>query len=1848
MKIYCRNPHASVSLCILVAILCAVLPREADAQPKRFLFFAGSESHGWGAHQHPAGSVILSDALKKSGLDVDVELTYEWPDLARLKQADAFVIYADGWWSHPATNHLDDLQAFMDGGGGLTVLHWATGIGGAIDEQRDQHEDPIRVQWRKLVGADFEPWHSVSKFWDASFEKLADHEVTQGVPPFTIWDECYFHLRCTDPEHDHVTPMHGALPPVAIIQPGARADSGSQSAIDAVGKRKEDQYCAWGFERPSGGRAFGYTGGHLHWNWARDEVRKLILNGIYWTSGARVPDKGIETPRPSAAEMLAHLKKNPGWTEENLQIALDLSAEGKAVRWTAYDGGPLPDLAAKESNKFEGETIKVLNQSGGQTTPQAMGSFGAGLWSNESQLWWVDGKPGDALDLALPVEKAGNYQIGVALTKAIDYGQVQFLLDGDVLNDDAIDCFAAVGVLHTGEILVAQRHLTAGQHTLSIKITGAHPDAVKRYMVGLDFVRLQLQPAEASALFDGKTMQGWQGDQTWWRVEDGMIIGEIADGESLNENQFLFWDGMLHDFELRLKYRIDGGPTANSGVQFRAQRVGETGAAGYQADIDDGAAWTGRIYDEHGRALIVERGAKVAISKTGKITSVPFRAPEAYKEIATKGEWNDYVIRAVGPHIQTWINGEAAADLMDNQLGQQDFSGLLALQLHSGPGPAKIAFKDILLTELGQTKQPKVPDNPNGSRDGVSPEGKNLGFEAGSLKGWKVTGNAWDGSPIKGDTVTPRRPGQSSNHDGAYWVGSYERTHSDEGQGILESAPLEVTHPWASFLVGAGDSDKTRVDIVETKTNTVLFTASGRQEETMGVAEVDLREHLGKQIFVRVVDESSGAWGHINYDDFRFHNAKPAAKPSRVETNPLLKHLTPNPVGEDAQSTVAGMWVPEGFQVDLIATEPTITQPIAFTFDERGRMWIVEAHSYPQKQPEGQGKDRVIILEDSDGDGSFETRKLFAEGLNLVSGIEVGFGGVWIGAAPQLLFLPDKDGDDKVDGDPVVLLDGFGYQDTHETLNSFTWGPDGWLYGNQGVFNYSLIGKPGAADSDRTEMRAGVWRYHPTRHAFEIFATGCSNQWGIDFNEVGHLFITHCRSAWGGGPTSYMVQGGHYWNQANSNHAPFIAAGKVAWNPTDEPVFRNFLPSSAGYGHGEGGAGKPGSRALYGGHSHVGTMIYLGSNWPATYRNQLFTHNLHGHQMNRQMNVRRGSGYETLHAGSDQLFTEDPQFIGVDLKYGPDGGVYMIDWVDNQHCHTNNVESWDRSNGRLYRMHWKDTYKPTKINLAAKTTPELVEMVTSKDEWYSRTARRLLQERADSTAVPLIDGSLAKTSGTPETLRLLWARHLVTGEAPPASAFSHKAEEVRAWAITLSGDGQTLPAARLQEMAASDPSSMVRLALASALPRFGNADRWKLAETLGSKKDNSDDVYLPKLIWYGLAPIALEDPARSVALAKSTPMPMLADSILWYLSKDAAGRDLLTAHLTEPDARTRRILELMAEAIPSTSALPAPKGWTAAAEKLRTAETSPYLDRLGGIFGDATVLASMRKTVADSDAPMEKRTEALQFLKASGDTECASELVAIIDVPEFRSTVLPMLGRFNDKAVADAILTRLPTLEGSDRNNALVALASQPVLAQALMSAIKVEKIDRQILTSLHVRQMQNLHNRDVDTLLADVWGRVGETSTTARESIAKYGKLYKEAPLWAHAKEDGQAVFARVCSTCHVMNGTGTSLGPDLTGSWTNGVDYFLENIIDPNAVVGETFQLNLVTKTDGTVVSGMPESETSDTLTIRTVTESVAIPKSAIQDRQILEQSMMPAGLLDTLPEKEIIDLLKFLSTK
>ncbi|HAB19918.1 MAG TPA: dehydrogenase, partial [Verrucomicrobiales bacterium] len=669
----------------------------------------------------------------------------------------------------------------------------------------------------------------------------------------------------------------------------------------------------------------------------------------------------------------------------------------------------------------------------------------------------------------------------------------------------------------------------------------------------------------------------------------------------------------------------------------------------------------------------------------------------------------------------------------------------------------------------------------------------------------------------------------------------------------------------------------------------------------------------------------------------------PLPSAERLQSSPVLQHLKPNPftpvAGSGPDETVAQMYVPEGFRVSLVVGEPDLHQPVAFAWDERGRIWVAEAYSYPTKRPAGQGLDKIVIFEDRNGDGKFETRKVFAEGLNLVSGFEVGFGGVWVGAAPELLFIADRNRDDAPDGPPEVLLDGFGFQDTHECLNSFLWGPDGWLYGNQGVFNLAHIGKPGTPEAQRTELRAGVWRYHPVRQEFEVFASGGSNPWGLDYDERGQLFMTHCRSYWGRGCTTQVIQGGHFWNQANANYAPFI----IAEPPTDFPSFRNFLLASARYDHGAGGAGVRGSDAIYGGHSHVGTMIYLGDNWPDQYRGRLFTHNLGGHQMNQQVNVRMGSGFDTVHAGRDQLFCTDPKYVAVDLQYGPDGAVYFIDWYDQQHCHNPNTERWDRSNGRIYRMEWTASYRSRKVDLSELSDGQLVELQGFKNDWFARTARRLLQERTQtarvSDEVVRAIGEMSTTHLDPAIrLRAFLTLHAAGRFTPTVAERALRDPDafVRGWAIALATDRRSATAdqlAQFVQLAKTDPSPVVRRYLASAIQRVPDASAWAIANALAQHGEDRDDRNIPLLLWDGVAqrmPTRLD---RAFALAEQTQIPQLADYIWWYAATlDGQGLERAVAELGRTSGETqRRRLAGLGLAMEARAEVPMPAAWEAVA-----------------------------------------------------------------------------------------------------------------------------------------------------------------------------------------------------------------------------------------------------------------------------------------------------------------------------
>lgn len=547
-----------------------------------------------------------------------------------------------------------------------------------------------------------------------------------------------------------------------------------------------------------------------------------------------------------------------------------------------------------------------------------------------------------------------------------------------------------------------------------------------------------------------------------------------------------------------------------------------------------------------------------------------------------------------------------------------------------------------------------------------------------------------------------------------------------------------------------------------------------------------------------------------------------------------------------AEQTAAALAVPAGFKVQVVAAEPDVVQPIAMTLDDRGRIWVVTNTNYPASP--GEPKDSILIFEDADGDGRAEKRTVFYDKLTFSSGIAVGHGGVWVGTPPNLLFFADKNGDDKPDAEPEIVVDGWGGQDTHETLNDFIWGPDGWLYGTQGVFTHSNVGKPGAAAEQRTPINAGVWRIHPRTRKFELWAEGGSNQWGIDWNDHGEAFFAACviPHMW------HAIQGARYHRQAGAhfNKHTYADIKTIAWGRYEKAAY-------------------------------CGMMIYLGDLFPREYRDTLFFHDIHMNKLRNEIVSRAGSGYQSAKKG-DFIVSEDKHFRGLSPQYGPDGSVFINDWYDKVPCHQQRNFT-DRSNGRIYRI-TSAAAKPVKVDIAKLSEQELVKLQLHANDWFVRAARLELQERGLGVAgAAELEDILSKNTDDTRQLRALWALHCGGRLSEPTALKAMKAgsEYVRGWAVTLMNENEKPSEAVLAEMLrlAKEDSALVRLRVASALQRVPVAQRWPILTALAAHEADANDQNLPLMIWYAAEPAVAADPAKAAELLGTSKIQKLTEFI---------------------------------------------------------------------------------------------------------------------------------------------------------------------------------------------------------------------------------------------------------------------------------------------------------------------------------------------------------------------------------
>ena len=955
-----------------------------------------------------------------------------------------------------------------------------------------------------------------------------------------------------------------------------------------------------------------------------------------------------------------------------------------------------------------------------------------------------------------------------------------------------------------------------------------------------------------------------------------------------------------------------------------------------------------------------------------------------------------------------------------------------------------------------------------------------------------------------------------------------------------------------------------------------------------------------------------------------------------------------------AQEAAAMMTLPEGFTATLFAGDPHVHQPIAFEIDDRGRLWVAECYTYEGGEYDLSRRDRILIFEDTDGDGQFDRRKVFWDNGQRLTGLTLGFGGVWITSAPHLLFLPDRDGDDVPDGDPQVVLEGFSILARHNMVNGLRWGPDGWLYGRHGITDTSTVGTPQTPLGKRVRLNCSIWRFHPLRKVFEVITNGTTNPWGLDYDDHGQWFFTNnvINHLW------HVVPGAHYQRMHGDDFDPYLyeliqpTADHFHWDTdgeTGEATNKNRKQYDGRHdGHG-------------GGHSHAGGMIYLGDNWPQKYRGTMLMCNTHGRRVNADSLQREGNSYVGKHE-PDFLIAGNAWFRGVELKYGPDGGVFLTDWSDLGECHDR--DGVHRTSGRIYKItHGRVEYHA--VNLRELASDELVDLQLHRNDWFVRHARRLLQERASAGA----DLSEAKKSllqiyhthdDVTRRLRAMWALACIDGvdNAWLLSQLRDANEHIRLWAVRLLVDrgvpkGELL--VQLQELARSDRSGLVRLFVASALQRMDLPDRWSVANRLAAHDEDSTDRVQPLMIWYGIEPAIPTNPRRALAMARATAMPLLRRHIARRLTTDIDHDPQSVARIIDQAAgidihHAADYLAGMAAALRGRHRVARPNNWNRVSAVLSAHEdgrVAPLFRELSVVFGDGRAVDELLAVARDARGDPAARRDALRVVLESQPQGLAKTLLRLKGDKVIGADAIRGLARYEDPQVAKQLIAAYPNAKHEHRPSIIDTLASRPSYALALLDALKRGVVDRHDISAAAAANIAGHDDSALTSQLEELWGAVQTTPNEKRLLIAQYrGKLTGEH-LAAANLVAGRELFHKICGNCHKMFGDGKAIGPDLTGSNRDNLDYLLENIIDPSRVVPAELRQSAVLLVDGRIINGTITRQDENTLTIQSIAQEHRVPRQQVETVRKLSQSLMPDGLMTPLTDDQVRDLIGYLQT-
>jgi putative membrane-bound dehydrogenase-like protein len=973
---------------------------------------------------------------------------------------------------------------------------------------------------------------------------------------------------------------------------------------------------------------------------------------------------------------------------------------------------------------------------------------------------------------------------------------------------------------------------------------------------------------------------------------------------------------------------------------------------------------------------------------------------------------------------------------------------------------------------------------------------------------------------------------------------------------------------------------------------------------------------------------------------------------------PALLHAQ----GYTPEEAVKRMQVPDGFTVKLVACEPMIRQPLSVSFDERGRMWVLQYLQYPnpaglkpvkqdqylrtvwdrvpEPPPQGpKGLDRITICYDPDANGRYQKSKDFVTGLNLASGFCIGHGGVFVLQSPYLLFYPDRDRDDVPDGDPEVLLKGFGFDDTHSVANSLQWGPDGWLYGAAGSTSTSKIDDPSGKCKTPIEFQQGIWRYHPKTKQFELFSEGGGNTFGLDFEKHGQAIAG---TNWGGKAMLHQMQGAYYV-KGFSKHGPLH--NPHAYGYFDHVPYENFK----------------------GGHVTCGGIVYQADAYPPEYRDQYIAGNLLSSALYWHKLTPQGSSFTAKHGG-DFLVANDSWFRPVDCFQGPDGSVYIADWYDKRAAHLDPIDNWDKTNGRIYKVEYKGTKPVPAMDLAKKTSAELVELLKHPNKWWRNEARRQLQHgNVDQVAFNALREMFEKEDGLP-ALEALWALAGSNNLSEPlvVKGLNHTNPHIRAWTVRFLGDGGTITTEQrelLVRLARTDTSPVVRAQLACTAKRLPAADAipvlYELA--LGDTKD----AQVPLLVWWAIEHHSVANgPALIDWLAHRGDAPMMHEVILERLARRfmaegtpaCYGNAAALYRMVLDDAHALIVLRGLNQALQGKRPEQAPDVlMKSLRDRSLDPEKYPEYRQVLLRLGDAPTYQTVFKAASDGSFPDVQRLTNFALL---AELRKPDALPLFLDVFQhgkseaLRLGALSALQAYPDAKVGETVLTLFPTLTGNMRQKAQAMLLARKETALALLQLVEKGTINAKDLSVDQVRPVLAFDDPQIGKIVVKHWGKIGEA--TAGEKQARIAWLRVELGRGPGDVANGKALFTKNCATCHAMFGEGGKIGPDLTTADRKNRDYLLTHIVDPSLYVRPEFISYNVATLDGRKLTGLMSAAESNEVTVTLVNVidnkpvKTSVARADIDEMRPSATSLMPDKLLDTLQYQEVRNLFAFLASE